>query len=171
MDIKSTKPTLAQEIYVALNKESVFSDSPSLTQFVVRTMYGDLHNLPTHLITEAAPTTNLKDEIENQKEEKAAKEAEKKIREKKRAEKKKLETAANESRKKLAQEKREADERAKRASKEAALAAKTALSEAKQKIAQAKQAQQLQLRLFLEQAGLKLTAKEFDAAITEAEKI
>ena len=208
MDIKSVKPTFAQDANTALNKGSGSFGSPSLMeQFVIRTMNNDLKKVsaqPTsgltgievalpparstapHVATqsesdETAPARDMKTaptaiapqpppadkkEAEKKKAAEAAakKKTEKLIQEQNQAEQKKQEAAAKEAKIKLAQEQKQAKETAEKAAKEARLAAK-------QKSIQTKQAQQLQFRRFLEQAALKLAAKEFDLAIAEAQKI
>jgi len=213
MDIKSVKPTFAQDARAALNKESGSSGSPSLMeQFVIRTMNDDLKKVSAqpapestgakvasrsaqltipHAATQnepygTAPAMDMKTapvatvlspaqinkkEPEKKEIKQKAREAEDKARKTKEAEQKKLKTAAKEAKIKLAQEQKEAKRAAEQAAKKAALEAKAKAEAEKKKIIDARNARKQELERLFKQANLKLRAKEFDLAITEAQKI
>jgi len=213
MDIKSVKPTLAQNTRAALNKESGSSGSPSLMeQFVIRTMNDDLKKVSAQPAPEstgakvASPSAQLtiphaatqnepygtapamdmktapvatvpspaqinKKEPEKKEIKQKAREAEDKARKTKEAEQKKLKMAAKEAKIKLAQEQKEAKRAAEQAAKKAALEAKEKAEAEKKKIIDARNARKQELERLFKQANLKLTAKEFNIAISDAQKI
>ncbi len=169
MDIKQTKPSLSQEANSSLNPKSGFSDSPPLmAQFTVRTMGSDLKNASLQSVTEltgsqtvsppVAPGAAPLPKAENEKE------VQKKQKQEAKAAKASAARAAKEAQKKLALEKKTAEEAA-------AAAAKEAVRATKEKLIKAKEAQDQKLRAILEQTKLKLAAKEFNAAMADAQKI
>ncbi len=107
-----------------------------------------------------AKEAQKKQEQEQKAADRAAKEAQKKLELEKKAAKALAAAAAKEARKKLELEK-----------KTAAAAAKEVTRIAKEKIIKAQEAQKQELRDLLTQAKLKLAAKEFNAAIVDAQKI
>ncbi len=166
MDIKLTKPSLSQEANSALNQTGGSSGSPILmSQFTIRTMADDLKNAasqPVEKLTGAAaiappdnaPAPYLKTvpppAPQPAPEPKA--ESEKETQTRLELERKTAERLVKEAQEKAHQEKKAADR-----------VARTELSSAKE-------AQEQELREFLAQTKTKFAAKEFDLAITEAQK-
>lgn len=196
MDIKQTKPSLSQEASAALNPKSGFSDLPSLmSQFTIRTMEGDLKSAapiiqtspvapvstpplpakPVVPVVAAAPHALPRDDKFYGDERSGfyaaapAKDALEKIA------KETLNQTAETTQKKLAEEKSAAEKAAKKAQEKLAekkeAAEKIAAAAAKEKLRKEKEEQKKELRDIFDRAKFKMAAKEFDAAIVDAQKI
>ncbi|MBU2265149.1 hypothetical protein KJ784_03130 [Patescibacteria group bacterium] len=155
MDIKQNKPSLSQEANSTLNPKSGFSDSPSLmTQFVIRTMAGDLKTAasqPAAKMTDAktSPPTPPR----------AVPRATP------RGEQSELYAAAPRDDKFYGGEQSELYGAA------PGLPAKAAARITKENLIQTQETQEKELRDILIQAKFKIAAKEFDGVIVDAQKI
>lgn len=175
MDIKTTRPTLTQEAQAALDpKGGAFSGSQSfLSQFVIRTMAGDLKNHPQKEISITAPAAtpapaSLVAPPLPKKTEPSTPGIPVPLPP---ATPLKISGDIKDQAKIIAEEKNKQAREQKSAEETAALQTKEKALAEKQKSAEEKNVRQQKIKDLFEQGELKITAKEFDSAVTDAQKI